>query len=813
MRGRSKKSEVTISGDDESLMQQRSVMELDSYIQRITSTVRSAVCAPRHDRTESRSPPGPFRKQCSPTLQRKKSSDASGALASSSGADTNSGELLRLQKENAELLFLIAAGERSLATKQTSTNTTSPSQSLIAFPAAAGGMAAMPSWLQRFQTIPTMPSPADGLLRGMSAAAMFGEQQGSQYSSLALDEHKAITVVANTLTEARNHAAGAPPPRSIIADLETDIDVRSRAAAPHRRSNEAALKRLTDYVFAPYFDFEARRERFNVAATQTDSIVDLGDLHYTFSPRLISGTSGISIDLRSALQRDELTRPMILAASLPFPTMAAAAPSSAPAPSLPLHVSSPVPNRVLLERLLQYHKTGVVETGEGEGSEAAHASSRAGPGAIQLLERFMKTERRPADFREGIAARFLHQDDPLLCAYPCVYLPTIPLMPHDEERNRFHAAWIFICRCSMFLLVDASDTPEQLEQDVIDSAAPENWGFRSPPKTADEIKRKAVKRGKKRQELHEESMAQLKNCTLLLQVAEWDSTLVRVDYSQGSPAFAQRTLNDEQPVLLDFGSTPRIDALMALYNAAGVRVEPAELGRQLYASMVLHCHRSPQGKKIETVRYSVVFLSETDRNELTSYLWAALHPGRVSGDVFCPARRPNEAMLPVCLNMGALNDRSMSSKEASIVHGRIRGLDPMTLLEASQRPSALLDPSPFLRYSEPVTRSTHVDWYPMHAVLTAFELEFCRNAHVHPVTLHTIKKDLIGHPFSTPWITFGDVATVLMSHTNAEHPCLATTERVLQLLCGDTEEVSGMRRANHNSGAVCEAIEIIQRLP
>ena len=147
------------------------------------------------------------------------------------------------------------------------------------------------------------------------------------------------------------------------------------------------------------------------------------------------------------------------------------------------------------------------------------------------------------------------------------------------------------------------------------------------------------------------------------------------------------------------------------------------------------------------------------------------------------------------------------------MHGRIRGLDPMTLLEVSQRPSALLDPSPFSRYSEPVTRSTHVDWYPMHAVLTASELEFCRSAHVHPVTLHTIKKDLIGHPFSTPWITFGDVATVLMSHTNAEHPCLATTERVLQLLSGDAEDVTGTIRAHHNSGAVCEAMEIIQRLP
>ncbi|CUF05882.1 Hypothetical protein, putative [Bodo saltans] len=823
MRGRMKKSDLSPrrGDEDEALLQQRSAAELDAYILQLTNTVRHAVGAPQRSASPhgggeagSTSPPGPFRKQSSPKLQRKKSSVATGETSSPpSSADDNTKELLRLRKENAEMLFLIAAGERALSAKQSAPPLT---QSLLA-PSSGGGTPTPPPWLQRF-VVSTSTTSADSLLRGMSAAAVaaLGPTSEQSNSTSTLDEQEAIAVLTNTLREARSHATGTPPPRSIMADLETDIDVKSRAAAPHRRSNEAALKRLVDYVFAPYVDFQSQGDSYNVAGTQTDDIVTPGGGYYTFSPLGLTEGGGISMDLRSALQRDELTQPMVLAAALPFPTTTTTAtPTTAP---------EIVPNRVLLERLLQYHKVGMVTLGEGEGeefAEASQASSRAGPGAVHLLERFLGTERRPADFREGIAERFLHPDDPLLSAYPCVYLPTAPMMPHDDERlsgrgaSRYHHAWIFVCKRSMFLLADVSDSAEQLEQDVIDASASEHWGFRSPPKTAQEIKRKALKRGKKRQDLYEESMAQLKHHTVLLQVAEWDSTLVTIDYSQGSAAFANRTLKDEHPVLLDFGTTPRIDALMALYDTAGTRVDPAELGRQLYASMVLQCHRAPPGKKVETTRYSLVFLSGTDRSEVTSYLWAALHPGRVSGDLFSLARRSNDSMLPACLNMGGPKDTtttatrpssSASSKDSS--GARIRGLDPMTMLDASQRPTALLESSPFMRYSEPLLRSSHVDWYPMHAVLTMSELEFCRNAHVHPVTLHTIKNDLLRHPASSQWTTLSDIATLLMSHSNAEHPCLASAERVLQLLCGELDEQLGQ-----TSTAACEVVDIIQRLP
>lgn len=792
-----------------SSLTQQSFHELDVYINEIAQTVRLAVGAPVVENATS--PPPAFRKELvgrrMSSLHKKKSSlsGGGGGAMVPPGGEVGScnadAELLRLQKENAELLLLVAGGEKVLdeargasgASRHVGVRPIGGKRSAPDPQATHGSSPSTDaaSWMARFDHVTpaaAAASPLSPYSQNASDPAATETVHGA--SPPTFREQEAVAVLTNTLREARVHACTALPPHT-FGFLEEEDKVR--ALAPHRRSMEAALARLLNYVFAAPVVYDASKAHHSVAATQTENLVGRDGCHYLFVPYIIGPAS---TELRAAVQRAAAVRDVILSAALPLPAEGSAS------------------NVTRLSSLLQYHRDGASQS-------IATTATQAGPLAVALLERFLQTPRRPLDFREGTTEKFCHNEDVIVAAYPCVYFPTTPPIPLGMESPPSPilecSAWLFVCKSAVYLLVDVADSTEQLEQDIDACMSRENlFGTKKPPRSSEELHRSIEKRRQKRRERIEACQEQYKDDTLLIQLAEFSNSLVTLDLGQGSTAFAKCAERDAHPVLLDFGTCPRLDALMALCRPSGVRVEAAEIGRQLYASMVVQCHRySPllAGGRLDTTTYSLVFLSETDRAEMGSFLWAALHPARVSGDLFSPARSvPSEAM-PICFPASDMG--TLAKQKAAASSARIRGVDPVLLLvtDPTHKPAAWASGSPMLQYSEPVHRSTHSDWFPMHTVLTENELEFCRKSHVHPVALQSVKKTLL-MSIENEWVSLFDVAMLLMAFTNAEHPCLVTAERVMEHLCGlyeGLDNAAGAGRSTRHS-FFCEMIDVVERL-
>lgn len=476
-----------------------------------------------------------------------------------------------------------------------------------------------------------------------------------------------------------------------------------------------------------------------------------------------------SHQLLAAIQREAWIEDTVLSTLLPF-VVTRAVPTLLQSGQQILRTLSNVER---LERLVAVH-TGLPPDDDGD---LLSDEERACPAAVNLLRRFATTPRFPADFREGVApanTRYFHEEDPVLAAYPCVYLPTSPLLDFAadadtsaaleiERASRMHHAWLFACVKGVFLLVDASDTTQQVLSDC-------SLYAHLP---LEERLRKVTKLRDKRRQHLEDNWEQLRNDCLLLQLVDYKQHYIALELGQNSVAFANRTASDMAPPLVG-APAPRIDRLMELYPPSSCTVDPQELSQQLYCSLVLQVLRWTERRAKEVSKYSIVFPSETMRSAVVTLFAAGLHPSRSSLEVF--STLANSPRLATALP-------SLCVTKASTATVLPKPVDPVSALydaAAPTRADALASSSPLVRFAEPVQRSSSSDWYPAALLgLDEATLTLCRQLHIHPFVLLGVQTKLFVRP-EVEWLSLMDIAIPLMGATNAHIPNLVVAERVAE---------------------------------